>query len=398
MRTGNLEDATRLHPKPRAREGKMEKSFFTFQAAHPDWKCSASGQSLVERVEEYRLAAMTRERELHIEAAARQLETLARLEKQQASPRTNQLRFETAHLKDLHYNQVPVAVLPADAGAGIHSSRHPIIRPEELQQHHYNQEQQQNSSTQTFPPSLPSLQHPSRSSPAQPVEVGNMNGVLNDARNSSSTENASAFFNARTNPPHVPLPSAASVAPLVTNDADSTSVPYPQGQQQGVHANSGSTVRDSQTELSSELSRLFLSQNFSTDDGGALSQFHSTDISTVDLPGGDRNGGRQYYWLERFHEHLEQQHAEEQQQQQSSQSHSVPGIRRNVNTADAFPGPSSITDDYSERAVSRSMPTPTTSATDTPVSQTSNGTTPSTTTRPPARGTSLDATSTSSNI
>mmetsp|Transcript_2441 Transcript_2441/g.4581 ORF Transcript_2441/g.4581 Transcript_2441/m.4581 type:complete len:359 (+) Transcript_2441:140-1216(+) len=286
------------------------------------------------------------------------------------------------------------------AGSSISdvSAAKEYLQQQQQQQHNYNQDQQQNSSTQTFPPSLPSLQHPSRSSPAQPVEVGNMNGVLNDARNSSSTENASAFFNARTNPPHVPLPSAASVAPLVTNDADSTSVPYPQGQQQGVHANSGSTVRDSQTELSSELSRLFLSQNFSTDDGGALSQFHSTDISTVDLPGGDRNGGRQYYWLERFHEHLEQQHAEEQQQQQSSQSHSVPGIRRNVNTADAFPGPSSITDDYSERAVSRSMPTPTTSATDTPVSQTSNGTTPSTTTRPPARGTSLDATSTSSNI
>jgi hypothetical protein len=115
MRTGNVDDATRQHPKPKAREGKMEKSFFSFQAAHPGWKCSPSGQSLVDRVEEYRLAelaAITRERGLYIDAATRQLETLAKLEQQQ-SPHPAR-RFEEERLRDSHIPRVP----PADAGAG----------------------------------------------------------------------------------------------------------------------------------------------------------------------------------------------------------------------------------------------------------------------------------------
>lgn len=126
MRTGNLEDATRLHPKPRARHGKMEKSFFTFQAAYPNWKCSPSGQFLFDRVEEYHLAAMTRERELHIQASARQIETLARLEQKLSSPRTQQTLFESKHLQECHHQAfVPnaVEVPPADAAAGIYQQQ-----------------------------------------------------------------------------------------------------------------------------------------------------------------------------------------------------------------------------------------------------------------------------------
>ena len=63
----------------------MEKSFFSFKAAHPSWKCNPSGQDLVDRLEQYQhdeTAALARERQLHIEAAARQLETLAQMERQ----------------------------------------------------------------------------------------------------------------------------------------------------------------------------------------------------------------------------------------------------------------------------------------------------------------------------
>ena len=84
MRKRNVEDAKRDHPKPQSREGKMEKSFFGFQAVHPRWKCSESGQSLLTAVDEYRNAAIIRERELHIEAATLQLQTLARIEQKQA--------------------------------------------------------------------------------------------------------------------------------------------------------------------------------------------------------------------------------------------------------------------------------------------------------------------------
>jgi len=76
------ENGSRSCP-PKARQGKMEKSFFSFKAAHTNWKPSQSGQKLVEKVENYRqekTRAIARERQLHIEAAVRQLETLNELE------------------------------------------------------------------------------------------------------------------------------------------------------------------------------------------------------------------------------------------------------------------------------------------------------------------------------
>jgi autophagy-related protein 9 len=118
MRTGNLEEATKLHPKPRAREGKMEKSFFTFRAAHPSFKCPASGLKLMESVDEYRDASMAREQELHIEAAARQLELLARLERRTSlSSQLNRNATSTYSATRTHINQTGI-VPAADAGAG----------------------------------------------------------------------------------------------------------------------------------------------------------------------------------------------------------------------------------------------------------------------------------------
>ncbi|CAJ1965643.1 unnamed protein product [Cylindrotheca closterium] len=80
MRNGNVDNAVLQHPKPRSREGKMEKSLFSFRQAHPDWKGSPSSQSLIGAVEDYRKGALMRERDLYIEAATRQLDTLARLQ------------------------------------------------------------------------------------------------------------------------------------------------------------------------------------------------------------------------------------------------------------------------------------------------------------------------------
>ena len=153
MRTGNVEDVTRHHPKPRARQGKMEKSFFSFQAAHPNFKCPPSGQSLVVRFEEYRkaeLAAISRERELHIDAAARQLETLARLEEKEHSPHptTATKLFHEERLFDSHVPRVP----PADAGAGS--------QPQNLLRH--QQQHQALPRTQQHP----TYQPPSSSSPS----------------------------------------------------------------------------------------------------------------------------------------------------------------------------------------------------------------------------------------
>ncbi|KAL7551529.1 hypothetical protein ACHAWF_014715 [Thalassiosira exigua] len=69
--------------RPKSRHGKMEKSFFNFKGVYPNWKMPTSGKNLVEKVETYRQQqdiALARERRLHIDAAAAQLETLRRLE------------------------------------------------------------------------------------------------------------------------------------------------------------------------------------------------------------------------------------------------------------------------------------------------------------------------------
>lgn len=97
----------------------MEKALFNFKEAHPSWKCSESGQQLVDQVEEYKkaeLAARSRERELYIDAAARQLETLARLEQQQRQepPPQDPLQAIPSTIDERYISRVP----PADAGAG----------------------------------------------------------------------------------------------------------------------------------------------------------------------------------------------------------------------------------------------------------------------------------------
>jgi autophagy-related protein 9 len=79
----NVEAATRLHPKPKAYHGKMEKSFFSFKACHPNWTSTKSGQTLLDRVEHFKEVesrALAIEQQQHLEAAVRQLETLARMQ------------------------------------------------------------------------------------------------------------------------------------------------------------------------------------------------------------------------------------------------------------------------------------------------------------------------------
>ena len=100
-----------MRARPKAKLGKMEKSFFSFKVSghmypylslyfslffslyysmilhktsHPSWKCTVSGQSLVDRVEKFQQeqtrALFARERHHRVEAAKRELETLHLLE------------------------------------------------------------------------------------------------------------------------------------------------------------------------------------------------------------------------------------------------------------------------------------------------------------------------------
>jgi hypothetical protein len=334
----------------------MEKSFFTFQSAYPEWKCSPSGQTLVDRVEEYKLAAMTRERALHIDAATRQLELLARLEHQTVSPRTNQYQFEAVHLKDSHYHPPPpdaassadnatYTIPTADAGAGI--VRPSVSRPVDRQQHGWRQESL----------SIPPLHHPVRPTPQLSPTFRSQSISPTDAATiDRPTSDASP------SPPSV----RSTTSPSTWNPEQSNAFLYHQQQQLALDA-------------LPQVSTLFMNQSGMTEDVGMPSLNGSAPIGASSA---DRTSERQYYWLERFHQHLEKQSEEEQQlRQQQQQPGSFLNARGSTNTFGASLPPPITGDESLESNISRSMPTPA-----------SNGG------RPPHRGTSQDATSTSSMI
>lgn len=80
--------------RPKARLGKMEKSFFNFKTVHPEWKCSSSGQDLIDRMKTYQnqqAIALARERHHYVEAATRQLETLQKMEENTNANPDNQI-------------------------------------------------------------------------------------------------------------------------------------------------------------------------------------------------------------------------------------------------------------------------------------------------------------------
>ena len=131
----DVEAAIRLHPTPKALMGKMEKSFFSFKANHPSWKSTSSGQTLVDRLENYReieTAALAREQELHMEAAAKQLETLIQME--QSRRNDHSVGIGITHLNESYLRRRGVVdriAGGADSGGGaparfLHSPQLPV--------------------------------------------------------------------------------------------------------------------------------------------------------------------------------------------------------------------------------------------------------------------------------
>mmetsp|Transcript_22650 Transcript_22650/g.65201 ORF Transcript_22650/g.65201 Transcript_22650/m.65201 type:complete len:1025 (+) Transcript_22650:63-3137(+) len=110
----------RLDSRPKTRMGKMEKSFFSFKANHPSWKCSSqSGQDLVDQVETYQnqvAHALARERQAHIEAAARQIETLRQLEQMHQGHDVNNPHQQPTGPERLQESYIGPS--PPHAGAG----------------------------------------------------------------------------------------------------------------------------------------------------------------------------------------------------------------------------------------------------------------------------------------
>jgi hypothetical protein len=120
---GDVEAALRLHPRPKAYHGKMEKSFFSFRSSHPNWTSTKSGQTLIDRVEEFRqeqTRALAMEQQQHMAAAARQLETLARLEQ-----RTLTDSPVLTNIQESYIGGQPPQQPGADSGGGGMVSRNP---------------------------------------------------------------------------------------------------------------------------------------------------------------------------------------------------------------------------------------------------------------------------------
>lgn len=326
LRTGNLEDATRLHPKPRARHGKMEKSFFTFKVAHPNWNSCfpPSGQNLVDRVEEYRLsteqAMIARERELHVQAAARQLETLARIEEEQKSlnnSRHHRMVFPTnIRWHDEHYVADVAKTSPADAGAAS-QSQSPTSPLQYDEQQSTSLQREPSPSPSPLPSSIQNALRPYAENLTSHIE--NIPSSLPPTINNPVTHNAS---------PEMSLPfSPANSA--VKNQELQGSRQIERNEVTHVEQDNSHGVPVNPPTLES---RLFESQSgglvFSNNNIVTQQQFSSSrsglNLSSSRLESSmqhqdSRVSQNQYHWLERFHEHLEKQ--QEQVQHRGQQHH-----------------------------------------------------------------------------
>eukprot|EP00521_Asterionellopsis_glacialis_P014348 CAMPEP_0195303288 /NCGR_PEP_ID=MMETSP0707-20130614/32546_1 /TAXON_ID=33640 /ORGANISM="Asterionellopsis glacialis, Strain CCMP134" /LENGTH=1072 /DNA_ID=CAMNT_0040366791 /DNA_START=61 /DNA_END=3279 /DNA_ORIENTATION=- len=332
--TAELENS---HGPPKARQGKMEKSFFGFKAAHTSWKPSQSGQKLVEKVEKYRqekTQAIARERQLHIEAAVRQLETLNELEhrkhvEQQIAPPKLAPIMDESYIEQKDPPKVEISS-GADSGGGgtvqvpnlekVGIMPSPPFRPLE----------------HTMMPPSPSL--PSRTaldSPLQtPVSVRH-GGATPPPFASSSPLIDHAAIAAGGGASH------AQMSPLlgIPNNRQFGAARSPSPLNQHI---AGSVLHYADIGLSTELRQML---NRSTLDALDMSALPGSVLASTIGPTGALRGPlasrlmeetgsqdtpterqqEQYLWLEQFHSYLaEQEHKD--QQEDSSMSESIPSI------------------------------------------------------------------------
>jgi len=83
IKTNDVQRSVLHFSKPKTKSGKMEKSFFSFKITHPSYKCNESGRSLIDKIEKYQknetALVLQKERQLQLEVAARQLDTLKKV-------------------------------------------------------------------------------------------------------------------------------------------------------------------------------------------------------------------------------------------------------------------------------------------------------------------------------
>ena len=250
-----FDEASRRYPKPKAKHGKMEKSFFSFKVSHPSWKVSESGQHLVDRVEQYQreeTASFNREQQLHIAAAARQLETLARLEPQGATtqatttvPNAHGLNTMPA-MGVLNQSAMQRQLASADAGAGLFRS--------------------------------------------------NTTGYATVAGTNPPPPSAFAHLASQ--------PYIIDSSPANTEADEACSAPFALDVEQGNMAMSGSRVLSSDALPEPSPTDFRTSLALSSDIRRLLNMSSLETGSLLDDPGDSHNKERQYMWLDRYHSHM----------------------------------------------------------------------------------------------
>jgi len=318
MRIGNVEDATRLYSKPKSKNGKMEKSFLTFKKNHcfisPSSSSYNNASVLVDRdrdgFEDYRhrrrestKTKLSRsvqdqrehERELHVEAATKQLDTLARIEEKELQ-REHQYQHYDPQDEQYHHQQT--------TRSGNSSIR--------WNENHYSAQHQHQQ--QRFPVTNPhgeSLYTSTSTSTSINTThpFGYNDNNRNNNNNNSNTTYAGRQFAV---PPPKTADAGAGICTQPSSAPTSTTAP-PQ-------------PSSSSSSAPSEISNLYPTQsaaalmnlldNNNNNDAQATSaiaaQQHASSptTTTTAAPHNDRSTQNQY--LERFHEHLiEQQHQDE---------------------------------------------------------------------------------------
>jgi len=292
--------------RPKTTQGKMEKSFFSFKAAHPTWKPSLSGQNLVERVENYRkqqTLAFAREQEHHAQAAARQLETLRRLEKEG----TPEEKINIAAMNDTYITE-KVAGLEADNGGG-RPIQHPLTTT-------IDHDPPTSIPMELSPGSLTSSPLGGDTPPFLPSGLASAPFASSSFRGAPNAP--SAFLTSRVGASRS-LSQAASI-PQLTDDALSMELRR--------LLNRSSMVQDLSIGASSFAN---MGPSFSLGGPG-----NGTLASIAPEEGSDpvADAGRQYLWLERYHLHLADQRRRFGPQEQGG-TYSVAGFpvdRMNVGT------------------------------------------------------------------
>ena len=363
-----VDEATKRFPKPKTRHGKMEKSFFTFKSCHPGWKCPESGQALVEDLKQYQAQERTKkqlQQQLHMEAAARQLETLARLEheRQESTP------GETASSANQHTALLAAALKasrtaiperlhqPTEIGAAQQSLQPlpgQIIPSSSNQPHSFSQSQQQNHQQEAYQKSntadagaglrmssTPTAHYPPPIHTIKPSETSVISQI-----STNTTHNDGARFQ-QMERSSFKLPNRSSsagcesddTAPFAVNASDSRASlsvsPIMMQRQSNRSSSAGAQSIHSSTSMSRGRTEHLLASNPTTPPNAAsttaaASLALSADIlrllnmSTLetgsllnepdyDALAGDRNNERQYMWLERYHEHIAEQKSTRQQ-------------------------------------------------------------------------------------